>query len=318
MDLEGRMTATVPRRRGLGAGGDFAMRLRETMIARGIGFAELAGMLARAGAPTSPATLSYWASGRSRPRRRSSLGVVQALEQCLDLEDGELVDLVDIDAETWRYRSAAEAARLLPRGKEAEDARRAWGMRWDDGLRREYVRTALDLDTPQGEPILRYDVVLTAQRAGADRLLAVLEAPLDSLCSDGARVLGADLGRRTTLPGGATLVEVVLPRPLAEGEAAVLELAFPLPAAMRRGRFVSWHMRPADLAVTEVRLPSPGRQGAPSPEGGREWAVRRTVATVGRAGRRVDEVQAGSLPQGALLQSVMAEVVAATCVLEWE
>ncbi|UQN31093.1 hypothetical protein [Brachybacterium kimchii] len=312
------MTATVPGRRGLGAGGDFAMRLRETMISRGIGFAELAGMLARTGAPTSPATLSYWASGRSRPRRRSSLGVVQALEQCLDLEDGELVDLVDIDAETWRYRSAAEAARLLPRAKEAEDARRAWGLRWDDGLRREYVRTALDLDAPDGEAILHYDVVLTAQRGGADRLLAVLEAPLDSLASEEARVLGADLGRRAALPGGATLVEVVLPRPLGEGEAAVLELALPLPGAMERGRFVSWHMRPADLAVTEVHLPWREGRGERGAQGGRPWSVRRTVATVGRAGRRVDEVHAGPLPHGALLQSVMAEVVAATCVLEWE
>lgn len=294
------------------------MRLRETMVARRIGFSELAGMLARAGAPTSPATLSYWASGRSRPRRRSSLGVVQAIEECLELEDGELVDLVDIDADTWRYRSAAEAARLLPRGREVEEARRAWGMRWDDGLRREYVRTGLELDTEDGTPILHYDAVLTAQRVGADRFLAVLEVPLETLASPGGRLLGADLGRKAALPDGATLVEIVLPRPLETGEAAVLDASFPMPGALERGRLVSCHMRPVDLSVTEVHLPARGGSGASEPGDRSDWSVRRDVATVGRAGQRVDEVHAGSLPRGALLQSVLAEVVAATSVLEWE
>jgi hypothetical protein len=308
MDLGAPVNASMPDLPPLGDGERFSQHLRETMRARGIGFSELAGMLASAGAPISPATLSYWVSGRSRPRRRSSLGVVQALEDSLGLEDGELVDLVDIDAETWRYRSAAEAARLMPRGDEIEAARQAWGLRWDDGLRRECVRMVLELDAPDGEEVLRYELVLSAQRTGADRLLAVLEVPLEIL-DEGLRVeIGGRPGRRCALSGGASLVEVLLPRPLAEGEAAVVEWSCPLPGARARGSFSTWYMRPADLAITEVHLPAD--QGL--------WRVRRTLSTVGRAGRRLDEVQEEERIRGPFLQGVVAEVAAASCLLEWE
>lgn len=298
---------TAPAAAGGAEGAAFARRLRETMLARGVGFSELAGLLAAAGAPTSSTTLSYWVSGRSRPRRRSSLGVVRAIEQCLALEDGELVDLVDIDAETWRYGSSVDVANLLPHGEEIDVVRRSWGLRWDDGLRREYVRSVLALDAEAGHECVHHEVVLSANRSGADRLFFVVEIPAGTLESDLRVVVGGRLGRCVPLSAGLSAIEIVLPRRLVAGEGAVVEWSCPVPGLRRRGRFLTVYLRPVDIAIAEIHLPP----------GDGPWTVRRTLSTVGR-GRRRGEPPERHDSRGPVLKAVMAEVAAGTCLHEWE
>ncbi|WP_133249855.1 hypothetical protein [Brachybacterium endophyticum] len=297
----------APAAAGGAEGAAFARRLREMMLARGVGFSELAGMLAAAGAPTSSTTLSYWVSGRSRPRRRSSLGVVRAIEQCLALEDGELVDLVDIDAETWRYRSAAEVAGMLPYGDEIDAVRRDWGLRWDDGMRRECVHTVLALDATTGQERLHHEVVLSANRSGADRLFLVVGISAGSLETDLRIEIGGRLARVAPLSDELSAIEIVLPRRLVAGEGAVVRWSCPVPGLLRRGRFLTVYLRPVDIAIAEIHLPS-----ADEP-----WTVRRTLSTVGRERPRGEPPRV-LRAQGPVLKAVMTEVAAGTCLHEWE
>lgn len=69
---------------------EFSLRLSQAIAERGSTLQGLQARLEQAGFKVSMATLSYWSTGRSRPRRRSSQPVVVELERLLGTERGWL------------------------------------------------------------------------------------------------------------------------------------------------------------------------------------------------------------------------------------
>lgn len=69
----------------------FPAALRAALRARGLTLTQVADELAARGLTVSLATLSYWSTGRSLPRRRTSQQVVTELEDVLGVPAGTLV-----------------------------------------------------------------------------------------------------------------------------------------------------------------------------------------------------------------------------------
>lgn len=70
--------------------GDFAERLTAALTARGLGLERVSSYLAAAGISCSPATISMWSNGRTRPRRGEALRAVAELERILNTPAGYL------------------------------------------------------------------------------------------------------------------------------------------------------------------------------------------------------------------------------------
>lgn len=68
----------------------FADRLQVAIAARGVSLAWLRNRLAEVGSPVALSTLSYWRTGQRHPEGASSLAAVDALEEVLGLDAGEL------------------------------------------------------------------------------------------------------------------------------------------------------------------------------------------------------------------------------------
>ncbi len=75
----------------------FADVFRSAYEASGLTLGQIQVELAAAGHRVSTATLSYWQSGRSRPRRASSLEAMVTLERILGLPGGTLLETLDLD-----------------------------------------------------------------------------------------------------------------------------------------------------------------------------------------------------------------------------
>jgi len=99
----------------------FAEALRGAIRRRGATLERLADHLRREGTPVSPATLSYWQSGRSRPERALSLAALRNVERFLGLRGGELAGL--LDAPRPRGRLAHRAPEPAPMSAVWPDAR---------------------------------------------------------------------------------------------------------------------------------------------------------------------------------------------------
>ncbi|MGO4957378.1 hypothetical protein ACTQ49_08925 [Luteococcus sp. Sow4_B9] len=72
----------------------FAQRLREALHNSALSLEECASALVERGTPVSGATLSYWSTGRSVPKRAGSLRAVSELERILDVPAGWLAGQV--------------------------------------------------------------------------------------------------------------------------------------------------------------------------------------------------------------------------------
>ncbi|MCL6421855.1 hypothetical protein Bequi_00395 [Brachybacterium sp. JHP9] len=286
----------------------FATVLRRSIARSGLTIEETAARASHSGARVSAATLSYWTRGRSLPRRRSSLPVVIALESVLGLEDGTLADHVEIGADAWRYRSSNEVSAVVADNVEITSLREEWGLRWDDGLRRESVVSTLLLDPQEGPARIAYEAVVTATRDGADGVLLIFDAPharIDAL-SPGR---GARIARQCELPSGRIAFELLLERPLRAGEAAVVDVALPLRTAPEEIRsFSAWSIRPAGAIIAQVELP----------RGEGKVRVRKELTGLYRTGQAfaLDAETVEESPRR--LQGIIAEVTAGRCSLSWE
>ena len=90
---------------------EFSAVLRNAIDSSGKTLAQIVEELASSGVRLTQATLSYWQSGRSRPRRRNSLEAVTVLEHVLGLPDRTL--LIALGAE--EEGKLAEVMSYLPK-----------------------------------------------------------------------------------------------------------------------------------------------------------------------------------------------------------
>ena len=207
--------------------GPFADALRTAIRDSGLSLDRVRERLWQRGVTVSPATLSYWQSGRSRPERSVSLQALSVLEEVLGLEAGALSALLEPrprGRRTEPERIAVDA--LWPeQSASVQRALRRVDARWDTSLVRLSQHDRIEIDAQGGEPRVLVRQVLRATEDGPDRwvLLHHLDEhgrPLPQV----RPIRGCRLGEVYTEPAGGLLAaELLFPRPLARGEAVLTE-----------------------------------------------------------------------------------------------
>jgi len=209
----------------------FAPALRAAIAARGLGLGRIRERLARRGITISPATLSYWQTGRSRPERPASLRALTLLEEILEVPPGSLAALLGPPRPRGRPLATVPGfAAFWPARDPVDDAVREVDTHWDDRLTRlsqhDLVTVGADGDD-HGERSFRSKQVLRAECDGPDRWVVVLH--LDEHGHPPPvieAVRHCRLGRVVTRPDDGLLVaELLFDRPLARGETVITEHA---------------------------------------------------------------------------------------------
>lgn len=235
---------------------NFAEALAAAIEAKGISLGILSRSATERGAKVSTATLSYWLSGKTQPRRRASLQVVSVIEELCGVPAGSLVQHLDIGESSWKVNRPA-AAQFAPSHPDINRIRESWGHDEQDGLDRMVVLARIEF--LQLHTVLSYRMVLRANRDGADRFLFAATAH----ATRSGRFLGevqlsrgGTMGRRSTDAPGIILYEVLLPQPLAEGESAVVEFFRAGPGSVQDiGDFTLVTLRPIEVLSIQTHFP---------------------------------------------------------------
>lgn len=207
----------------------FSGALRQALQASGRSLAQVVEELGRRGVSTTTATLSTWQTGRTVPTRRGSQAVVAELERVLGLAEGELQALAGYAVAPGDPPAPQLHPPASPVRRWVEEVRSGWGHPSPDGLERELVVARVTM-TARRRRRYTYQYDLRATVEGVDRLVITVRRqtfsatlPVPGLTA----VSGCTIGRVATRDvGGVTrVVEVLLPYPLARGQAWRLELA---------------------------------------------------------------------------------------------
>lgn len=220
----------------------FASVLREAIDQRGLGLGRLVARLEDAGTPVSTATLSYWQSGRSRPGRKSSLECLEALEQILEVEPGELLGQVGRPAVRGRNAQPPTWVELWDEVPAAVSAFRGMGGCQDDDLTRISYHDRVTVGPDRTERTTVTSQVMRAERDGVDRFV-IMNGNDDPRCpAPRIRPLShCTVGQTASEPGsGISASQLLLPGPLRRGEYVCVEYEFlqeaPYPPALRYER----------------------------------------------------------------------------------
>jgi hypothetical protein len=181
------------------------------------------------GHSVSPATLSYWQTGRSRPERRESLAALAELEKILEVEPGSLAMLIGPPRPRGRHLSKGQDIHELGAFWQERDliVDLAQGIdtRWDERLTRLSQHDRVNVGPDRGEVSFLVRQVLRAEADGPDRWVVILRVeatdhPLPLLTA----VRNCRLGRVVEHPqSGLLLAELLFDRPLAKGETVITE-----------------------------------------------------------------------------------------------
>jgi len=206
----------------------FAEALRSAITTRGLGLERIRDRLLRQGVSVSPATLSYWQSGRSRPERRESLQALALIEDVLEVPTGSLSGLLGPPRPRGRWLNRVPDpgfAAYWPSPDPVADAVRSVDTRWDDRLTRLSQHDVVTVGADRTERSFRSRQVLRAECDGPDRWVVVLHLdehghppPLIE------PVRHCRLGQTVSRPEDGLLVaELLFDRPLSRGDTVITE-----------------------------------------------------------------------------------------------
>jgi hypothetical protein len=204
----------------------FAAVLGRALDARGVSLAALQRRLADRGHRVSAGTLSYWRSGQRQPEKPASLDAVTEIEQLLDLDPGALHSRIGPSRRPGPPLPQVADGGAAPADVPVRDALRELGLA-EAGQQLQDVTLHITLDVDADRQMTRQTVrtLLRATASGAQRWYHYIfaEQPVrEPLVLD--RVVGARLGATVVRPEvGLFASELVLPRPLAVGETAIVE-----------------------------------------------------------------------------------------------
>jgi hypothetical protein len=204
----------------------FGEALGRAMETRGLTLMALQRRLADRGHRLSAGTLSYWRSGQRLPEKPSSLDAVTEIEVLLGLEPGALHTRIGPSRRPGPPPPQVADGAAAPADVPVRDALRELGLA-EVGQQLQEVTLHITLDVDAARQMTRQTVrtMLRATASGAQRWYHVIfaEQPVpEPLVLD--RVVGARLGATVERPEvGLFASELVLPRPLAVGETAMVE-----------------------------------------------------------------------------------------------
>ncbi|GAA1388107.1 hypothetical protein [Luteococcus peritonei] len=229
----------------------FAERLSLAIAERGLSLHRIRAHLQALGLDVSVATLSYWASGRSRPTRGRSLDMVHSLERVLQVEPGHL-------AEALGSQPSPVLERLVPDAGALAQVLRDMGLNYPGQHRRMLVHDTNLLDASGQERHCSTRQVIRAEVDGVDRW-GIVVRPEDGQAAEVEALATLRLGETVPVPGSSILVvEALLPRPLHRGETVFTEhrthyLGDAAEPCTRFGRLVGGSV---DMLVLEARFES--------------------------------------------------------------
>lgn len=204
--------------------GPFNEALRAAIKARGLSLDRIRARLTHRGMPISLAALSHWQSGRSQPERGTSLDVLAALEDILELAPNTLAALLEPPRRRGR-RASGDPVDLLSiyHNKQAVlEALRRFDTTAD---------AVLDLSSHDrvvvGPDRLMRSVwncrVLRAREDGPDHVVVVYAGDADNTPTI-TGIRGCTLGDVVTDPeAGLVVADLLFGHPLRQGEFLVLE-----------------------------------------------------------------------------------------------
>jgi hypothetical protein len=209
----------------------FGEALGHAMEKRGLTLMALQRRLADRGHRVSAGTLSYWRSGQRQPEKPASLDAVTEIEELLGLDPGALRSRIGPSRRPGPPLPQLEVGAAAPADVPVQDALRELGL-VGVGQQLQNVTLHITVDVDADRQMTRQTVrtMLRATASGAQRWYHVIfaEQPVpEPLVLD--RVVGARVGGTVVRPEfGLFVSELVLPRPLAVGETAIIETSTPL------------------------------------------------------------------------------------------
>jgi hypothetical protein len=244
----------------------FANAVRAAVEASGLGLERIQRRLRDRGAHVSIATLSYWQSGRSKPRRRASFEALAQLETVLGLAPGALERLLPArDAGATGGDSIGTLSAVL--GDDVEMPARFAEL--DARLRRslelvsEHIK--IDIGPDRAHHTLWSRRIIRAAADGVDRFILA-----DHSHDEGAHpptivpLTHCSVGERHVVPeSDGVLTELRFDRSLAKGESIMIEyrLEYGPPRPMDTFREVQ-RQHPVREFVMEVGFHPPARPQA--------------------------------------------------------
>ncbi|WP_217368172.1 hypothetical protein [Kitasatospora sp. MMS16-BH015] len=216
--------------------GTFAETLHTAIEASGLSLDRLRSALAQQGVRVSVTTLSYWRRGRSQPERATSLRAVHLLEELLGLPHATLSALLGPPRPRGRWVTPA-ATDSLPVEEIWPGEDEIYGVFAEldapptGELERLSIHDSYYVDAERRGSLLRMRQVVRATVSGVSRCLVVHKADEEATgCPEITSVRHARLGRVRRRPESGLLVaELLLDRPLGQGDSTVLEYEVEIP-----------------------------------------------------------------------------------------
>lgn len=218
------------------ATGTFAQTLHSAIEASGLSLDRIRAALAGQGIRVSVTTLSYWRRGRSQPERAASMRAVQLLEELLALPAGMLSSLLGPPRPRGRWVSSTvpdslPLAEIWPEEQQIAQVFAELDAPPIGELERLSIHDAYYVDAERLGYLLRMRQVVRATVGGVSRCLVVHKADDEATgCPEITSVRHARLGRVRRRPEiGLLVAELLLDRPLAQGDSTVFEYEVEIP-----------------------------------------------------------------------------------------
>ncbi|MFE9422386.1 hypothetical protein ACFYNO_05405 [Kitasatospora sp. NPDC006697] len=218
--------------------GSFAQTLHHAIEASGLSLDRIRTELSQHGVRVSVTTLSYWRRGRSQPERAASVRAVVLLEELLGLEDRALSSLLGPPRPRGRWVSqqvpdSMPVSELWPEERQVAEVFTELDAPPIGELERLSIHDAYYVGAGRQGQLLRTRQVVRATANDVNRCLVVQKADEDALdCPEITSVRHARLGRVRRHPEiGLLVAELLLDRPLGQGDSAVFEYEVELPPA---------------------------------------------------------------------------------------
>lgn len=145
--------------------GPFTQAFREALAQSGMTLVEVVDALAERGVKLTQASLSYWQSGRSVPRRQSSIAVLGDVEEVLGAKENTLSDALKQEREenvkTAEFTAHAKMAQRRP--ELLWNAPRDFDMDiidWDNEVQRKFLHQTMTVREGGHKAVTRVDAVV--------------------------------------------------------------------------------------------------------------------------------------------------------------